>query len=191
MALIIWLPHGQIFAGLLVAMTKRRRGHFCWSCERSLPNERFSGGGHARHVCRECSKLGQEELEYRQTVRDSGRVLRSPYSISRRERALLEQHLQHPSPRVQLYVASLLYECERERAESRMAWDEEEDDERPGALSPPYEQQAPRQIDDWWHQVRQELAAVFSEMAAGNYVEPSDDELAGAVHERALNHSTE
>jgi hypothetical protein len=70
LALVIWLPHGQIFGGLVVAVTKRRRGHFCWSCERSLPNERFSGGGHARHVCRECAKLGQEELEYRQTVRD-------------------------------------------------------------------------------------------------------------------------
>jgi hypothetical protein len=90
-----------------------------------------------------------------------------------------------------LYVANLLYECERERAESRMAWDEEEDDAFPGALSLPYEQQALRQSDDWWHQVRQELASVFSEMAAGGYVEPSDDEFAGAVHERALNHSTE
>ena len=65
-----------------------------------------------------------------------------------------------------------------------MAWDEEEDDALPGALSLLYERQVPRQIDDWWHQAREELAAVLSEMAAGGYVEPSDDELAEAVHER-------
>lgn len=189
--MIIWPPYGQIFAGSVVAVTKPERGHFCWSCGRSLPNERFSGGGHARHVCRECSKLGEEDLEYRQTVRDIERVLRSPYSMSPRERASLEQHLQHPSPRIQLYVANLLYEGERQREESRMAWDEDEEAERPGVLRSPHEQQALRQSDDWWHQVRQELAAVFGEMAAGSYVEPLDDEFAGAVHERAPNHSTE
>jgi hypothetical protein len=32
------------------------------------PNERFSGRGHARHLCKECAKLGQEELAYRQAV---------------------------------------------------------------------------------------------------------------------------
>lgn len=183
-------PYGQVSEGLVVAVTKRRRGHFCWSCERVLSNERFSGGGHARHVCRECSRLGEEELEYRQTVRNIGRVLRSPCSMSRRERAFLEQHLQHPSPRLQLYVANLLYEGQRRQAESRVAWDGEEAEDRPGVLSSPHEQPALRQSEDWWDQVRQELAAVLSEMAAGGYVEPSDDELAGAMHERALTHST-
>ena len=49
---------------------RKRRGHFCWSCERVLPNERFSGRGHARHVCRQCQKLGKEELAYRSARRD-------------------------------------------------------------------------------------------------------------------------
>jgi hypothetical protein len=102
-----------------------------------LPNERFSGGGHARHVCRECSKLGAEELEYRQTVRDIERVLRSPYPISRRERASLERYLQHPNPRVQLYAAKQLFESERQRAEARIAWEE---NELPGALRLAYEE---------------------------------------------------
>lgn len=37
------------------------RGRYCRVCKRGLPNERFSGKGHARHVCRECSRLPQEE----------------------------------------------------------------------------------------------------------------------------------
>ncbi len=32
-------------------------GHFCRICGRTRPNERFSGGGHRTHVCRQCQKL--------------------------------------------------------------------------------------------------------------------------------------
>jgi putative addiction module CopG family antidote len=39
--------------------------------------------------------------------------------------------------------------------------------------------------------VREDLAAVFGEMERGSYLEPSDDEFARAVHERALKHSAE
>jgi hypothetical protein len=73
------------------AMTKRRHGHFCWSCGRSRPNEQFSGRGHAHHVCRDCSKLGKAELEYRQAIRNVARALRSPYSTSRRDRPMLQR----------------------------------------------------------------------------------------------------
>jgi len=40
-------------------------------------------------------------------------------------------------------------------------------------------------------QVREELGKVFGEMEDGNYVEPTDEEFARAVHERALNHMAE
>lgn len=107
-------------------MTKRRSGHFCWSCGHSRPNESFSGGGHAQHVCRECSRLGKEEFEYRQAIRNVDRTLRSHYCNSRHDRAVLERSLQHPNPRVQVYVAELIYLGERERAESRIAWEQDE-----------------------------------------------------------------
>ncbi|MEI8254846.1 MAG: hypothetical protein WCJ30_04160 [Deltaproteobacteria bacterium] len=48
---------------------KRYRGHYCWVCESILPNEKFSGGGHARHVCRKCNRLGPERLAALQTIR--------------------------------------------------------------------------------------------------------------------------
>jgi hypothetical protein len=38
-------------------------GHFCRICGRSRPNERFSGGGHRTHVCRECRKIPFEERQ--------------------------------------------------------------------------------------------------------------------------------
>jgi hypothetical protein len=48
-------------------------GHYCWSCDRRRPNEKFSGKGHARHVCRDCLKLGAEELSRRQDERNRRR----------------------------------------------------------------------------------------------------------------------
>ena len=35
-------------------------GHWCRLCDRILPNERFSGGGHQRHICRECARMPLE-----------------------------------------------------------------------------------------------------------------------------------
>jgi len=160
-------------------MTKRKRGHFCWSCGRSRSNESFSGGGHARHVCRDCSRLGKEELEYRQAVRNVDRALRSHYGISRRDRAVLERSLQHPDPRVQLYVAELIYQGERERAESRLAW---EQDEPPSDRMSAHEGQVLLETD---------LAAVFHEMEDDSCLEPSDDDFELAVHGWAQSYSTE
>ena len=38
-------------------------------------NERFSGRGHAHHLCKDCAKLGKEELAYRQEIRNIDRLL--------------------------------------------------------------------------------------------------------------------
>jgi hypothetical protein len=38
-------------------MKKKRRGHYCKICSEYKPNEKFTGRGHAGHICRECSKL--------------------------------------------------------------------------------------------------------------------------------------
>jgi putative addiction module CopG family antidote len=48
-----------------------------------------------------------------------------------------------------------------------------------------------QQRDEQRRQVRDELSAVFAEMENGTYLEPSDDEFAQAVRERASNHMTE
>ncbi len=35
---------------------KKRHGHYCWKCGRYRANEKFSGKGHAKHICKECQK---------------------------------------------------------------------------------------------------------------------------------------
>ncbi|MFV9677697.1 MAG: zinc finger domain-containing protein [Methanosarcinales archaeon] len=39
-----------------MAKKKRYRGHFCKVCWGILPNEKFSGKGHAAHICNKCAK---------------------------------------------------------------------------------------------------------------------------------------
>ncbi len=44
--------------------------HYCHVCERHRANERFSGRGHARHICRDCQRLPAAELANLQALRD-------------------------------------------------------------------------------------------------------------------------
>jgi Arc/MetJ-type ribon-helix-helix transcriptional regulator len=48
-----------------------------------------------------------------------------------------------------------------------------------------------QQRDERRWQRREELDEVFGQMEAGTYLEPTDEEFAQAVHERALNHMGE
>jgi hypothetical protein len=47
-----------------------------------------------------------------------------------------------------------------------------------------------QQRDERRREVREDLRAGFNEMDGGNFVEPTDDEFARAVNERALKHMT-
>jgi hypothetical protein len=38
-------------------------GHYCRICGRTHANEKFSGTGHAMHVCKECARKPKEERE--------------------------------------------------------------------------------------------------------------------------------
>lgn len=44
--------------------------HYCHVCGRERPNEKFSGKGHRRHVCRDCARLPRAERERRQLLDD-------------------------------------------------------------------------------------------------------------------------
>ena len=37
-------------------------GHYCWKCGQYLANEKFSGKGHARHICKKCMYNPQNEM---------------------------------------------------------------------------------------------------------------------------------
>jgi len=72
-------------------------------------NERFSGAGHARHLCKDCQKLGADELAYRQAVRDIDRMVQwETGRIKRKQRANFDRFLRHPNERVRRYAEDVL-----------------------------------------------------------------------------------
>lgn len=109
-----------------MAARRKRRGHFCWACARVLPNPRFSGAGHARHVCRECARLPTDELAYRQEVRNIDRMLDWSGRVRRKEKKSFERMLAHPMPRVRAYAEAIVSEAEWEREEHRRLREEDE-----------------------------------------------------------------
>lgn len=48
---------------------KKRQGHYCHVCGEHKANEKFSGRGHAAHICKACSKLPAAEKSAQKTVR--------------------------------------------------------------------------------------------------------------------------
>jgi hypothetical protein len=81
------------------------------------PNEAFSGGGHGRHLCKQCSELGAEELAYRQEVRNIDRLLGWDGLIGRKTRNAFLRYLTHSNPRVRAYAAKLAARDASEREE--------------------------------------------------------------------------
>jgi hypothetical protein len=72
------------------------------------PNERFSGGGHARHLCKDCKNLGAEELMYRQAVRDIDRMIQwETGRLKRTQRNNFTRFLLHPNERIRRYAESV------------------------------------------------------------------------------------
>ena len=88
-------------------------GHYCWACDRRRPNEKFSGRGHASHLCRDCGTLGAEELAYRQALHNLGRCTTWDGLIRRKCRKSFEQFLHHDNTRIRA-LAEEMQEDDRE-----------------------------------------------------------------------------
>jgi len=66
------------------------------------------GGGHARHLCKACHKLGADEVEYRQAVRDIDRMFQwETGRLKRKHRTNFARFLRHPSERIRRYAEAL------------------------------------------------------------------------------------
>ena len=107
-------------------MSRKKPGHFCWSCRRKRPNERFSGRNHPRHLCRECARLPPEELEYRQGERSLEHLLHGGLYVPRRHRTEFNRFLEHPNARVRNLSRQILAEQRRDAEEGRRLRDEAE-----------------------------------------------------------------
>jgi hypothetical protein len=98
---------------------KRRSGHYCWACDRMKANEKFSGRNHARHLCKDCARLGKEELDYRQAIRNMEQSVTWEGFIRRKRREQFRKYLGHYNERVRAYAHELVITDAITRAESR------------------------------------------------------------------------
>jgi hypothetical protein len=80
-------------------------------------------------VCKECAKLGKEELAYRQAVRDIERLIDWSGVVRRKQRQVFERFLSHPNERVRRYAEEVAAQDAREREayrQQRLKWEEED-----------------------------------------------------------------
>lgn len=75
-------------------------------------------------MCRECRRLGKDELEYRQVVRNIDNALRGGEFIPRRHRPMVERYLQHPNARVRMHVQQIVATDVQARARARALQEE-------------------------------------------------------------------
>lgn len=70
---------------------KKKQGHYCHICGERKANEKFSGKGHAKHICKECDVLPQEKKNELQAV---NRIAKAgeKYPKSRQDWELLEKY---------------------------------------------------------------------------------------------------
>lgn len=66
----------------------KQRGHYCKICGGYKSNEKFSGKGHAAHICKKCARLPIEKRNEMQTV---NRLMGLPFRLSKDQRSWLEK----------------------------------------------------------------------------------------------------
>lgn len=75
----------------------KQHGHYCKVCGEYKANEKFSGKGHAAHICKACAKLSPEERSEQMTLR---RLENLPYRLSQAQIAWLKTRLKDRRPAV-------------------------------------------------------------------------------------------
>ena len=70
---------------------KKLPGHYCKICAERKANEKFSGKGHATHICKECSALPQERKNELQLLNRLASAAMK-YPRSRQDWELLEKY---------------------------------------------------------------------------------------------------
>ena len=75
----------------------KHQGHYCRVCGEYKANEKFSGKGHAAHICKACAKLSPEDRAEQMTLR---RLENLPYRLSKAQIAWLRNRLKDRRPAV-------------------------------------------------------------------------------------------
>lgn len=103
-------------------MAKRKpHGHYCKVCGEYKANEKFSGKGHAAHICKACAKLSPAESSEQMTI---NRLLDLPWRLSKEQIKWLRNRTYDQRPEVR-ELASELYDLRFMRPDfSELEFDE-------------------------------------------------------------------
>lgn len=86
-------------------MAKRKKlpGHYCKICGRRRPNEKFSGSGHAAHICKDCAKMPVDKRKERMII---NRIYSLPFRLKKEQRSWLETMRKDPREEVRAAAES-------------------------------------------------------------------------------------
>ena len=73
------------------------RGHYCKICGEYKANEKFSGKGHAAHICKVCQSLPVEERNKEAILT---RMMNLPFHLSKEQISWLKKHRKDKRPEV-------------------------------------------------------------------------------------------
>jgi hypothetical protein len=87
---------------------KKRQGHYCKICGEIKANEKFSGKGHAAHICKSCASLPIERRNELQRINRVERISEK-FRLTKEEWELLEKYSKNKKyPELQEYATDVL-----------------------------------------------------------------------------------
>lgn len=99
-----------------MAKKKKRSGHYCRICGEYKANEKFTGKGHARHICKKCQSLPDEVkadmVRCNQVMRLFGK-----YPFARKDWELLEKYSKKYADKESGQLAQSILDDRRNRYE--------------------------------------------------------------------------
>ena len=104
-------------------MSKRKKklpGHYCKVCGERKSNEKFSGKGHAAHICRECEKLSPEKRNELQTI---NRIMNLPFWLKKDQINWLKKMMKSKNEEIR-NVAEEAYEIRFPEKDPRIDYQE-------------------------------------------------------------------
>ena len=75
----------------------KKNGHYCKVCGRYRANEKFTGKGHATHICKDCAKLPPEVKAEQETL---NRLSNLPWYLSKAQKDWLKNRTKDRRPEV-------------------------------------------------------------------------------------------
>lgn len=126
---------------------KKRSGHYCKICGERKANEKFSGKGHAAHICRECQSLPAEEQADMRRIRDVERIM-DRFPFTRNDWELLEKYAKKYANKESGQFAQDILDSRRRQSQP----DYEEEELYEEQLFTELEEDTKEEIREWLHE---------------------------------------